>query len=219
MAQSNYDKVFEEIYRKMDTMLDSKTAVEELKVLYKNGKSAKEDHVTLAGFAVNHAETSGCTACCAIITQDKIFVGNLGDSRAVLAKTQGSDSDLRKDQLEAVDMSIDMKPDLECERKRIIAAGGEVLMGRVDGGLSLSAAIGDKQYKRRHDLPPEMQKVTIVPQVHIQNLNKDCKFLILACDGIWDCKSSQQTVDFFTKKLWSEHKHPFTKLCSKEDVA
>jgi len=49
-------------------MLDSKTAIEELKVLYKNGKSTKEDHHTLAGFPVNHAETSGCTACCAIIT-------------------------------------------------------------------------------------------------------------------------------------------------------
>lgn len=99
MAQSNYDKVFEEVFRKMDTMLDSKTAVEELKQLYKNGKSTKEDQVTLAGLPVNHAETSGCTACCAIITQDKVYVGNLGDSRAVLAKTPGPDNDLRKDQL------------------------------------------------------------------------------------------------------------------------
>ena len=41
-------------------------------------------------------------------------------------------------------MSTDMKPDLPEERKRIEAAGGGVLMGRVDGGLSLSGAIGDK---------------------------------------------------------------------------
>lgn len=78
------------------------------------------------------------------MTIDKIYVGNLGDSRAVLAKVPGSDSALPKDALEAVEMSIDMKPDLESERSRIVAAGGMVLMGRVDGNLSLSAAIGDK---------------------------------------------------------------------------
>ena len=54
----------------------------------------------------------------------------------------------KSDQLLAVDMSIDMKPDLEEERKRIEHAGGQVIMGRVDGMLALSAAIGDKQYKR-----------------------------------------------------------------------
>jgi hypothetical protein len=36
-------------------------------------------------------------------------------------------------------------------------------MGRIDFALALSAAIGDKQYKDRSDLPPEKQKVTIVP--------------------------------------------------------
>jgi hypothetical protein len=62
-------------------------------------------------------------------------------------------------------MSIDMKPDLIEERKRIEHAGGQVIMGRVDGMLALSAAIGDKQYKNNSKLPPEKQMVTIVPQV------------------------------------------------------
>lgn len=92
-------------------------------------------------------------------------------------------------------------------------------MGRVDGGLSLSAAIGDKQYKQRHDLPPEKQKVTIVPQVTMHSLNKDTKFLILACDGIWDCRTSQQTVDFFWRNLWTDKKQPTTRLCPKEELA
>lgn len=109
-----------------------------------------------------------------------------------------------------------MKPDLPEEKKRIEAAGGDVIWGRVDGALSLSAAIGDKQYKARSDLPPEKQKVTIVPQVKTYNINKDTKYLLIACDGIWDCKSSQETVNFFTKKLWTDYKRDFNSLCSKE---
>jgi serine/threonine protein phosphatase PrpC len=136
--------VFEEVFRKIDTMMDSKTAQDELRQLFKNGQATKEDNENMEGLPINHAEMSGCTACCAIITIDKIFVGNLGDSRAVLAKVPGADSALPADALEAVEMSVDMKPDLESERQRIIAAGGMVLMGRVDGNLSLSAAIGDK---------------------------------------------------------------------------
>lgn len=110
--------------------------------------------MTLTGDEVNHAMTSGCTACCAIVTQEKIYVGNLGDSRAVLAKNPPADFSV-KEELFAHDMSTDMKPDVEVEKKRIEAAGGEVIVGRVDGNLSLSAAIGDKQYKQRLDLPPD----------------------------------------------------------------
>lgn len=98
----------------------------------------------MMGNPINHADTSGCTACCAIITQDNIYVGNLGDSRAVLAV----ENPRKEGEMLAVDMSIDMKPDLESEKKRIEQAGGQVIMGRVDGMLALSAAIGDKQYKK-----------------------------------------------------------------------
>ena len=61
--------------------------------------------------------------------------------------------------------------------------------------------------------------VTIVPQVRVHPINKDTKFLILACDGIWDCKSSQQTVDYFTKSLWSDQKAPLTCLLYTSDAA
>lgn len=46
------------------------------------------------------------------LQRGKIYVGNLGDSRAVLARKPGPDSDLGKDKLEAFEMSIDMKPDV-----------------------------------------------------------------------------------------------------------
>jgi protein phosphatase 1G len=65
LAQSNYERVFEEVFKKIDTMLDSKTAVDELRTIYKHGLAGKDDN---NGVDVNHAMQSGCTACCAIIT-------------------------------------------------------------------------------------------------------------------------------------------------------
>ena len=83
---------------------------------------------------------TGCTACSAIITQTDIYVGNSGDSRAVLAKKNG-------DKYIAVEMSIDHKPELPEERRRIEKAGGFVEDNRVKGVLNLSRSLGDLEYK------------------------------------------------------------------------
>ena len=38
--------------------------------------------------------------------------------------------------------------------------------------------------------------VTAYPEVIVETLNGDHDFMIIACDGIWDCMTSQQAVDF-----------------------
>ena len=38
--------------------------------------------------------------------------------------------------------------------------------------------------------------VTAVPEIQVEQLRPDHDFLIIACDGIWDCLTSQQAVDF-----------------------
>lgn len=58
-----------------------------------------------------------------------------------------------------------------------------------------------------------------MPQVTTHALNRDTKFLILACDGIWDCRTSQHTVDFFTRRLWTDSKQPMSRLCPKDELA
>ncbi|KAK3722637.1 Protein phosphatase 2C 2 [Vermiconidia calcicola] len=130
-------------------------------------------------------EVSGCTASVGIITHEKVYVGNSGDSRSVLG-IKGR----------AKPLSFDHKPQNEGEKARICAAGGFVDFGRVNGNLALSRAIGDFEFKKSADLPPEQQIVTAFPDVTVHELTDDDEFLVIACDGIWDCQSSQAVVEF-----------------------
>ena len=45
-------------------------------------------------------------------------------------------------------LSEDHKPDNVLEKQRVLAAGGEVKFGRVNGDLAVSRAVGDFTYKR-----------------------------------------------------------------------
>lgn len=136
------------------------------------------------------ADPSGCTATTAIIANNKIYCANAGDSRTVLG-VKGI----------AKPLSFDHKPQNEGERARICAAGGFVEAGRVNGNLALSRAIGDFEFKRSASLPPEEQVVTVFPDVMEHDISPDDEFLILACDGIWDCMHSQAVVEFVRRGI------------------
>ncbi|XP_027330708.1 probable protein phosphatase 2C 60 isoform X2 [Abrus precatorius] len=139
--------------------------------------------------------TSGSTACVAIIRNNQLFVANAGDSRCVIS---------RKGQ--AYDLSRDHKPDLEIEKERIVKAGGFIHAGRVNGSLNLARAIGDMEFKQNKFLSAEKQIVTANPDINIVDLCDEDEFIVLACDGIWDCLSSQQLVDFVRQQLLLETK-------------
>ena len=64
--------------------------------------------------------------------------------------------------------------------------------GRVNGNLALSRAIGDFEFKKSADLPPEQQIVTAFPDVTEHEIGPDDEFLVLACDG--QCCSSRNTL-------------------------
>ncbi|ETW81580.1 hypothetical protein HETIRDRAFT_439966 [Heterobasidion irregulare TC 32-1] len=130
-------------------------------------------------------DPSGCTAVAALITKEnKIYVANAGDSRVVISV---------KGQVKA--LSDDHKPQNATESARIQAAGGFVEYGRVNGNLALSRAIGDFQYKKNLSIPPENQIITSNPEIMVHDITEEEEFLVLACDGIWDCLTSQQVVD------------------------
>ena len=129
----------------------------------------------------------GCTATVVLITADEIYCANAGDSRVVMAEHG-----------KAVELSTDHKPTVPAEKERVEKAGGEIRDGRVKGALAMTRAIGD--FNLKPAVPPkdadtswyiDNHPVTAVPEIVVKPLHKDIKFLVLACDGIWDCKTSE----------------------------
>ena len=131
------------------------------------------------------AKFTGCTATVILISSTHIYCANAGDSRTVLARSSGEMCHA---------LSEDHKPDNAGEKARIEAAGGFVEENRVNGSLNLSRSLGDFEYKSVENLPYTQQMVTCVPEVRQVARGPTDQFVILACDGIWDCLTSEDCV-------------------------
>ena len=75
--------------------------------------------------------------------------------------------------------------------------------------MNLSRSLGDLEYKQNKRLSAEEQMITAYPDVVIENLADDCDFMIIGCDGVWDCKTNQEACDFVSERL---KKNPNAKL-------
>lgn len=130
-------------------------------------------------------EYCGSTACIGIHSLDKnnkniLWIVNVGDSRGVLCNKNG----------EAIQLSVDHKPNLVTEKKRIEGLGGKITFDGSDWrvkSLSLSRAFGDL------DCCPY---VTHMPNIYKYKLDSKDKFVIIACDGLWDALSNKVAVEF-----------------------
>jgi protein phosphatase 2C family protein 2/3 len=129
---------------------------------------------------------STCTFCIVLPSKEKkghfeVIAVNVGDSRSFLVHTDGTIQSLTEDH----------KPDLAGEEARIRAAGGFVHVGRVDGQLAMSRAIGDWGYKSNPNLAPDQQKVIAVPQI-TRNIAAPSDVLVICCDGLVEQMSSEE---------------------------
>ncbi len=143
------------------------------------------DSLLFAGRVGTVPEKVGTTACVALVAGTDILVANTGDSRCVLCKSG-----------QTVDMSTDHKPRAEKERRRVAKAGGRVVEGRINNVLGFSRSLGDLAFKRKRGLGPEEQLVVATPDVKTEITEAGTEFLILACDGVWDCLKSEEAVCF-----------------------
>jgi serine/threonine protein phosphatase PrpC len=135
-------------------------------------------------------DTSGCTAVSCLVTPSNLIIANCGDSRAIVV----GDNEVKF-------ATEDHKPTNEIERTRIMNAKGFVQMGRVNGNLAVSRALGDFTYKDIATMKPEEQKVSCEPDMTVLPRNESDEFVLLACDGIWDVMSNDQAKNFVVNQL------------------
>lgn len=121
---------------------------------------------------------------CLVIIQYKmdnseyLNVLNTGDSRAVICKNNIG-----------ISLTKDHKPDWPEEYHRIQSLGGQVEWDGYDfriKDLSVSRAFGDISAE---------PYVTCMPDIYRYKLTNDDKFIILACDGLWDVFNPQDAVN------------------------
>lgn len=116
-----------------------------------------------------------------------LFVANVGDARAVIALEDETFND-KSGRLRAQRLSRDHNPTYPAEVNRVKRAGGEVYNGRVNGMLAVSRALGDHALKDCG--------VTGSPDLTEVSLNKRHKFMIVACDGLWDVVTDDEAVQY-----------------------
>ena len=202
LSNENYKKgkikeAIKETFLLLDRNLETKEAMIEL----------TEDHINFCkefkieineneinqkkNYIENIAYSIGCTANIFIIyNNEDFYFANSGDSRSLLLKRG-----------ESIKMSIDHKPELPNEFSRIKKAGLTINEGRVNGMLNLSRSIGDFQFKLRKDLKQEEQGVTCNPDILYGKKSDSDDFVVIACDGVWECISNEGISDFIYDKF------------------
>ena len=113
------------------------------------------------------------------------YIANIGDCRSVLCDSSNNPLQLTKDH----------KPNKPDEKKRIEKIGGKIYFDGYDwriGDLSVSRSFGDM------DCTPF---VTHKPEIFKYKIKKNDKFIIIACDGLWDVMNNKSVTKFILDKM------------------
>lgn len=120
------------------------------------------------------------------IRQRVLYTANVGDARIVLCRNG-----------KALRLSYDHKGSDENEGRRVANAGGLILNNRVNGVLAVTRALGDAYLKDLVTGHPYTTETVIQPDAD--------EFIILACDGLWDVCSDQESVDLIRNVQDAQH--------------
>jgi protein phosphatase 2C family protein 2/3 len=148
-------------------------------------------------------DPSGTTACTCLVHYNKkqekttFTCANTGDSRCVLYDSTSEPS--------TTDLSRDHKPYDEEERKRIYNAGGFLQDDRINGNLAVGRSFGDFIHKCNFNKGAAEQALVCTPEIMTKVLTKNeekgLRFLLIACDGLWDVMTSEEATKYIAKEI------------------
>jgi integrin-linked kinase-associated serine/threonine phosphatase 2C len=141
---------------------------------------------------------SGTTAAVAVIADDRLYIGNLGDSEIILGRRR----QIWSSKYDSLCVTQRHTPAESFEKTRIEAAGGTVSKDRINGQLAVSRAFGDIAYRDADDNSGK-DLVSGVPFVHTYDLALRDDFIVLACDGLYDTLEYKNVSDLLAKQLRS----------------
>ena len=145
------------------------------------------------------ANQMGTTANILMIINNSLYLANCGDSLSVMFKNG-----------EAIKLNREHKTTLESEKERILKSGNEIINNRIAGKLNLTRAIGDLEFKKNYNLKYYEQSVISYPEITFIDNIYDIDFIIMACDGLWDCVDPQKLCENIYKKLLNFKKNNIT---------
>ena len=180
--------------------------LESTEELHRDPKAAlKSAHSQLSREIFNSkidSSFSGSTSVSVLLKDRTLFCANVGDSRAILGCVDGNARWV------SVPLSLDHKPDLPTERKRILDNGGRIseckntrgdrvgparvwLKHQDVPGLAMSRAFGDKV--------SSAVGVISEPDITFTSLGSKDKTIILASDGVWEFLRNAEVLDIVSK--------------------
>lgn len=157
---------------------------------------------------------SGATATVMFLRNDVLIISHLGDSCVVISRTGKAEVLTNSHRPYG-----NNKAALE-EVRRIRAAGGWIVDGRICGDISVSRAFGDMQFKTKKNemlvkgveegkwtekfisrIQFKGDLLTSSPDIYQVELGSDVEFILLASDGLWDYMKSSDVVTFVRDQL------------------
>ena len=143
------------------------------------------------------ADEMGTTANIILFVNNMLFIANCGDSLSVMYKNGV-----------AIKMNQEHKTTLKSEYERIKNCGGTIINNRIEGKLNLTRAIGDLGFKKCPNLKNYEQCVTASPEITKYKSLEGIEFIIMGCDGLWDCVNPQKLCETVSERLQEDVKIP-----------
>ena len=159
----------------------------------------KAESVFLKEFGEKKFDSSGSCAIIILIIENRCFIANVGDSRAILSGKNGTKN---------YALSRDHRPNDEKEYKRILDAGGKIyqteyknyndkIIGPLrvyPGKLSVSRTIGDFEAKDSR-FGGNSNVIISIPEIKYFDINDEHDFILIGCDGIFEKMKNKQIID------------------------
>ncbi len=208
----------------LNYLLENKNFPYDIKTsLTESFDKAEEEFFKLkCGEDLEHSDKSGSCALVCLLFDNKIYIANLGDSRAIMSMNYGS---------KVKQLTNDHKPDNPKEFERLIKNGSkvygddnddpnrdpsklnfikdkaelekykannktseEIVFREYPSDLAVTRTIGDIKSKKK-EFGGKQGSIINKPDIYIHDINSTDDFVVMGCDGIFDDLSNQEVSD------------------------